>query len=81
MEEIIGKDRVEAVSIKNVATNAEIRLACQGGFIFVGIKPNTESFKDILKLDELGFIITDQDLNTALSGVAKCIMLSAPSAG
>jgi thioredoxin reductase (NADPH) len=71
-EEIMGKDRVEGVSIKNVATNSETSLPCQGVFIFVGIKPNTESFKDILKLDELGFIITDQDLNTALSGVFAC---------
>jgi len=72
VEEILGKDRVEAVSIKNVATNSETSLPCQGVFIFVGIKPNTESFKDILKLDELGFIITDQDLNTTLTGVFAC---------
>jgi len=72
VEGILGKDRVEAVSIKNVATNSETSLPCQGVFIFVGIKPNTESFKDILKLDELGFIITDQDLNTTLTGVFAC---------
>ena len=72
VEGILGKDRVEGVKIKNVATNSETSLPCQGVFIFVGIKPNTESFKDILKLDELGFIITDQDLNTALSGVFAC---------
>jgi len=71
-EEILGKDKVEAIKIKNLATNSETNLPCQGVFIFVGIKPNTESFKDILKLDELGFIITDQDLNTALSGVFAC---------
>ena len=71
-EEILGKDKVEGVKIKNTATNSETKLPCQGVFIFVGIKPNTESFKDILRLDELGFIITDQDLNTALSGVFAC---------
>jgi len=71
-ERILGKDRVEGVLIKNVATNSETNLSCQGVFIFVGIKPNTESFKDILKLDKLGFIITDQDLNTPLSGVFAC---------
>ena len=71
-EEILGKDRVEGVKIKNVVTDSETNLSCQGVFIFVGIKPNTESFKDILKLDELGFIITDQDLNTPLAGVFAC---------
>jgi len=71
-DEIIGKDKVEGVRIKNVATNSETNLPCQGIFIFVGIKPNTGSFKDILKLDELGFIITDQDLNTSLVGVSAC---------
>jgi thioredoxin reductase (NADPH) len=71
-EEILGKDRVEAVRIKNLATNSQTSLSCQGVFVFVGIKPDTESFKDILKLDELGFIITDQDLKTPLAGVFAC---------
>jgi thioredoxin reductase (NADPH) len=41
-------------------------------FIFVGIKPDTDFLKDILKLDDLGFIITDQDAKTSVTGIFAC---------
>lgn len=69
VEEIIGEDKVQAVKIKNVSTGSVSNLAGQGVFIFVGIKPNTDFVKEILKLDELGFIITDQDLKTSSPGI------------
>lgn len=72
VEGIIGKDRVEAIKIKNISTNSLNNLDCQGVFIFVGIKPNTDFVKDTLKLDKLGFIITDQDLKTSLEGIFAC---------
>lgn len=72
VEEIIGKDKVEALKIKKIANNSIDTLTCQGVFIFVGIKPNTAFLKDILQLDEFGFIITDQDLRTSLLGIFAC---------
>ena len=72
VEEIIGKEKVEAVKIRNVANNSMSNLSCQGVFVFVGIKPNTDFLKDILQLDKSGFIITDQDLNTSLKGIFAC---------
>lgn len=72
VEEISGKDKVEEIKVKNVKTNSLTQLACQGVFIFVGIRPNTAFLKNLLELDEGGFIITDQEMQTSQEGVFAC---------
>jgi len=72
VEEIIGQNRVEGLKIKNAKTESLNTIACQGVFIFVGIKPNTDFLKNQLHLDETGFIITGQDLKTSCEGIYAC---------
>jgi len=72
IEEIIGKDRVEAVKIKNVNSGGEYNLSCQGVFVFVGIKPSTAFLKNLLHADQAGFIMTDQECKTSLEGIFAC---------
>jgi len=67
--EISGTQRVEGVRVKNVKTNKETQIPCQGVFIFVGIKPNTDFLKNLLEKDEFGFIITDQALISSKVGI------------
>ncbi|MDD2227526.1 MAG: FAD-dependent oxidoreductase, partial [Clostridia bacterium] len=40
-----------------------------GLFIAIGRKPDTEPLKGILSLDEMGYIITDENMNTNIAGV------------
>lgn len=68
-DEITGLDKVSGVKIRNLKTNSVSLLDCQGVFIFVGIQPNTNFLKGSLQLDEHGFIITDNDMRTSLSGI------------
>ena len=70
--EITGTDRVEAVKIKDVNSSEEKTFPCDGVFIFVGYEPETAAFKDKIKLDEAGFIITGHDLSTSEDGVFAC---------
>ncbi len=72
IEEIKGRDLVEAVRIKDVKTNLVSELHCQGVFIFVGIKPNTDFIGNMLHKDTSGFIIVTQEMQTSLSGVFAC---------
>lgn len=72
VEEISGEKKVESVRIRNLKSSAASDLACQGIFIFVGIKPNTEFVKNLLKLNELGFIITGRGLETSQPGIFAC---------
>lgn len=70
--EISGKSRVEAVRVKN-ARNGDVKdIKCDGVFIFIGITPNSDIFKPIVKTDDKGYIITDNDMKTSCEGVFAC---------
>jgi len=66
---IEGQAMVETVRLKNLETNEIINLSVDGVFIFVGNKPNTAFLQGILKLDAEGYIVTDMNMRTSLSGV------------
>ncbi|MFA5157078.1 MAG: thioredoxin-disulfide reductase [Candidatus Omnitrophota bacterium] len=72
IEKITGTNKVEAIKIKNVSSGATEDYSCQGVFIFVGIKPNTDFAKNLLHLDEANFIVTEQDMKTSAKGVFAC---------
>lgn len=54
--DIIGKELVEGVVVKNSQTNELRTLDVTGFFVAIGHKPNTDIFKGQLKMDELGYI-------------------------
>jgi thioredoxin reductase (NADPH) len=58
VEEILGgrDEGVHAVRVRNVKTDAVHELACQGVFVAIGHKPNTELFTEWLELDPVGYI-------------------------
>lgn len=72
VEEIMGVDKVEGISVKNVSSQKISTISCAGIFVFVGIEPNTEFLKNVLALDPKGFIITDQEMRTNLNAVYAC---------
>lgn len=54
--EVIGKDKVEGLRLKNNKTNEEKIITITGFFIAIGHKPNTDIFKGWLDMDEVGYI-------------------------
>jgi len=72
ISEILGEAKVSAVKVKNVKTGAEKDLSCDGIFIFVGYTPNTAFLKDLLPLDESGYIIADDNCLTSKVGIFAC---------
>jgi thioredoxin reductase (NADPH) len=69
VEEIIGKDAVDLLSIKNIVTNANSILKAEGVFIFIGHKPNAQLFKDCLNLDDKGYLVVDRRMRTKIPGI------------
>lgn len=67
--EILGKSKVEGIKIKNVKTNQEEVLACDGVFIFIGFSPDTAFLKGFLDLNSTGHIITDENMMSSCPGV------------
>ncbi|MEW6088806.1 MAG: thioredoxin-disulfide reductase [bacterium] len=69
VKEIIGNNQVEKIKIENVKTKEISFLACSGIFIYAGHKPNTDLLKNIVRTDENGYIITDEDMRTDVPGI------------
>lgn len=69
IEEIAGAETVEKVLIKNLKTGQVEELEASGVFVLVGTDPNTKFLQGQIKLDELGYIITDENMQTSLPGV------------
>ncbi|MEO1050667.1 MAG: thioredoxin-disulfide reductase [Bacteroidota bacterium] len=55
-EEIVGKDDVEGMRVVNTKTGEKSEIAIKGFFVAIGHKPNTDIFKDIIDMDETGYI-------------------------
>lgn len=72
VEKISGRDKLERIMIRNVSTSAQAEVACQGIFIFVGIRPNTGFLKNLLAIDDGGFIITQHDMRSSIEGIFAC---------
>ena len=53
-------------------SGAESSVICQGVFIYIGYDPDTGFIKCKLKLDEKGFIITDDAMQTSMEGIFAC---------
>jgi thioredoxin reductase (NADPH) len=66
---INGQDTVESVGLRNLKTGEERDFPCQGVFIYVGYHPQSDLVKDVLELDDDGYICTDVHMRTNLPGV------------
>jgi thioredoxin reductase (NADPH) len=67
--EVLGKEKVEGVKIKNVKSGNISKLRCDGIFIAIGYKPNTDFLKGKLELDKSGYIIKKGETETSVKGV------------
>jgi thioredoxin reductase (NADPH) len=55
--------------VENVKTKERQKLVSDGVFIFIGMKPNINMFRDKLELDQWGYIKTNEDMKTNIPGV------------
>ncbi|MEE9135005.1 MAG: thioredoxin-disulfide reductase [Nitrososphaerales archaeon] len=69
VEEILGKDVVEGVKVKNVKTGELSELKCHGVFVAIGHKPNTEILQGQLELDEKGYAVAKEQNSSSVKGV------------
>ena len=64
------KDGDKMVSeIENLITGERTKLISDGVFIFIGMKPNIDLFKDKLQLDQWGYIKSDENMQTSISDI------------
>jgi thioredoxin reductase (NADPH) len=64
-----GSDVLEAVKLENVTTGEERVEPVSGVFMGIGHHPNTEFLQGALDLDEQGYIVTRNGVETSMDGV------------
>lgn len=69
VEEAIGNEILEGLIVKNKLTGETKTVKVDGCFVFVGYNPISELFKGKVKMDQRGYIITDDDMRTDVPGV------------
>lgn len=69
LDRVCGEDAVTGVEAKNVQTGLYTHIPCEGVFFFVGQIPATALFQGQVELDERGWVITNEKMETNLPGV------------
>lgn len=69
VEEIGGEGKVQWLRARNVVDQRESRIEVGGVFVYVGFEPTSKLFRDPIATDELGFIITDERMETSQPGI------------
>lgn len=73
IEEILGDDHVTSLRTRNVVSGEEGAITCDGIFMAIGHKPNTAIFKDLINLDEKGYIVLpSKSTATNIPGIFAC---------
>jgi len=67
--EFKGNGKLTAVLAKNRETGETVEFNPAAVFVFIGLDPNTGFLKDTLEMDQWGFIVTDETLQTSIPGV------------
>jgi thioredoxin reductase (NADPH) len=71
--EVLGENKVEAVKLLNNKTEEETTIPVSAFFVAIGHQPNSDIFKDVLELDEQGYIVTvPGSSRTSVEGVFAC---------
>jgi len=65
----VKQDKVTGVRLKNLKTEKESVVDCAGVFVAIGHIPNTQLFRGVLDMDEVGYIIPRSGTATNVPGV------------
>ncbi len=69
VKEIRGENKVEEVVIFDNTTKEEKVIKADGVFIYVGLVPQTQVFKGLVNMNDYGYIITDENMETNVPGI------------
>jgi thioredoxin reductase (NADPH) len=65
VRDLIGDETLEAVVVENQETGERRRIDARAMFVFIGAEPHTEWLRDVLALDDGGYVLTGSDALSA----------------
>ncbi len=69
VEKVVGEDRLSGVVLKDLATGQSEEVETDGLFVNIGHIPDTDFLKGTVDLDDHGYVITNDRLQTNLPGI------------
>ena len=69
VEDVLGEQGVEGLVLRNVQTGATETLPVQGFFVAIGHQPNTDIFKGVLEMDQVGYLKATEHTMSSIPGV------------
>jgi thioredoxin reductase (NADPH) len=69
IEKINGHSKVDSITVKNIKTNERREIVVGAVFPFIGFVPNSDIFREAIRKDSLGYIITDENMETSIKGI------------
>jgi thioredoxin reductase (NADPH) len=69
VEEIIGDKNVKEAVLKDLLSGNKLRVPVDGIFIYTGSRPNSDPVKNLVKVNNQGFILTDEKMRTSAPGI------------
>ncbi len=69
VKEVKGEDKVSHITIENVKNKDVNDIDVDGLFVAIGIHPSTDLFADLVKLDDKGYVIANEDGATSAPGI------------
>lgn len=70
--EVVGTNRVEGLKVRDVKTGAEKVIKADAVFVLIGLSPNSAAVKYIVKTDDKGCVLTDDEMRTSVEGIFAC---------
>jgi thioredoxin reductase (NADPH) len=73
VEEVLGGEFVTGLKLKNLKTGAVSEIPTEALFVAIGHKPNTDLFKGVLEMDDVGYLKVERGSSrTNVEGVFAC---------
>jgi len=69
IDEVLGKEKVEGIKVKNLKTGELSVIPCDGIFVAIGFQPNTKVFEGQIQLDEKGYVLVKNHSQSSADGV------------
>jgi len=67
--EVLGEEAVTGLRLRNVVTGEESTLPVAAVFIFIGLHPNSDYLRGLLRMDEGGHIYVSDWMETEVAGI------------
>ena len=64
-----GQGLVKSLKLRDVVTGAASELAATGVFVFIGFRPNTGIIEGHVDHDDMGYLLTDANMQTSVRGL------------